>query len=218
MFETVGMLRQGGICMVGLGFCSIAAVTIIIERLIALRRDKVLEPHILRVAREYGGENAARQALTVFRRSGSPLARVLEESLQTRRLEHAQSVEAVHATGRSQVARLEKGLTILEIIGGVSPLLGLLGTVLGMVRVFTAISASGVGNPQVLSDGISQALVTTVAGLIVAIPAVGFHSWFSRRIDNYATEMLNVSTQFSFRVRGAEKASSEDPKPSARAY
>lgn len=204
MFETLGMLRQGGLCMVALGGCSLAAATIIIERAMALRRDKVIEPHILRIVRDYGGEASAEQALMACKRSGRPLARVIEEVLQTRHLDPSQAVEAINATGRSQVAHLERGLTVLEIIGSTSPLLGLLGTVLGMVEVFTAITASGIGNPQVLSDGISKALVTTVAGLFVAIPAVGFCSWFGRRVDEFATEMLNVSTQFSFRVRAPE--------------
>lgn len=204
MFETLGMLRQGGLCMIALGGCSLAAATIIIERAMALRKDKILEPHILRLVRDYDGEQSAEPAVVSCRRSGRPLARVIEEVLRTRHLDHAQAVEAIHATGRAQVAQLERGLTLLEIIGGISPLLGLLGTVLGMVEVFEAITASGIGNPQVLSDGISKALVTTVAGLFVAIPAVAFYSWFSRRVDDFATEMLNVSMQFSFRVRAPE--------------
>lgn len=204
MFETLGMLRDGGMCMVPLGGCSLVAATIVIERALALRKDVVMEPHILRLVRDYNGEKSAESCVMSCRRSGRPLARVIEEVLHTRHLEHAQAVEAINATGRSQVAQLERGLTMLEIIGGVSPLLGLLGTVLGMVEVFSAITASGIGNPQVLSGGISKALITTVAGLFVAIPAVGFHSWFSRRVDDFATEMQNVSTQFSFRVRAPE--------------
>ena len=204
MFETLGMLRDGGVCMIPLGACSLAAATIIIERALALRNDTVMEPHILRLVRDYNGEKSAESCVMSCRRSGRPLARVIEEVLQTRHLEHSQAVEAINATGRSQVARLERGMTLLEIIGVVSPLLGLLGTVLGMVDVFSAITASGIGNPQVLSHGISEALITTVAGLFVAIPAVGFHSWFSGRVDGFATEMQNVSTQFSFRVRAPE--------------
>lgn len=204
MFETLGMLQQGGLCMVALGGCSLAGAAIIIERGLALRKDLVIEPHILRQMRDYAGEKSADSLLMSCRRSGRPLARVVEEVIQTRRLDHAQAVEAIRATGRSQVAGLERGLTVLEIIGGISPLLGLLGTVLGMVEVFSAITASGIGNPQVLSDGIAKALVTTVAGLFVAIPSVAFHSWFSRRVDDFATEMLNAVTQFSFRVRAPE--------------
>ncbi|MCX5769963.1 MAG: MotA/TolQ/ExbB proton channel family protein, partial [Candidatus Hydrogenedentes bacterium] len=138
MFETLGMLRDGGVCMVPLGACSLAAATIIIERALALRKDSVMEPHILRLVRDYNGEKSAESCVMSCRRSGRPLARVIEEVLQTRHLEHSQAIEAINATGRSQVARLERGMTMLEIIGIVSPLLGLLGTVLGMVDVFSA--------------------------------------------------------------------------------
>ena len=102
----------------------------------------------------------------------------------------------MHAAGRTQVGTLERGLTVLEIITGISPLLGLLGTVLGMVTVFNAITAAGLGNPQVLSGGISKALVTTVAGLTVAIPALACHTWFSRRVDDLAVEMQDRATGF----------------------
>ena len=108
----------------------------------------------------------------------------------------------MHATGRSQVGTLERGLTLLEIIANVSPLLRLLGTVLGMVAVFDAITTEGLGNPQVLSEGISKALVTTVAGLCVAIPALACHSWFSRRVDDLATEMQDRATGLVAKLQG----------------
>ncbi|MDP7639362.1 MAG: MotA/TolQ/ExbB proton channel family protein, partial [Candidatus Hydrogenedentes bacterium] len=96
---------------------------------------------------------------------------------------------------------LERGLTLLEIVAGISPLIGLLGTVLGMVTVFDAITAEGIGNPQVLSNGISKALVTTVAGLCIAIPSLAFHSYFSRRVESLAMEMQDVAMGFITKVR-----------------
>jgi len=205
MFETIGMLRQGGLIMLPLGLCSLTAVTIILERLYALRRSAVIGGRVPRIMQQYGGEATADAALAACRQTQGPLARVIEEVIRTRHIEHAQAVEAVHATGRTQVASLERGLTLLEIIAGVSPLLGLLGTVLGMVTVFNAITAQGIGDPQVLSDGISKALVTTVAGLIIAIPSLAFHSWLSRRVDDYAMEMQNAAMSFVFKVRALAK-------------
>ena len=207
MFETIGMLRQGGLIMLPLGLCSLTAVTIIIERLYALRRSAVIAGRVLRVMQQYGGEGTADAALAACRQTQSPFARVIEEVIRTRHIQHAQAVEAVHATGRTQVASLERGLTLLEIIASISPLLGLLGTVLGMVTVFNAITAQGIGDPQVLSDGISKALVTTVAGLIIAIPALAFHSWLSRRVDDYAMEMQNAAMSFVFKVRALPRRS-----------
>lgn len=196
MLEGFGMLQQGGWVMFPIALCSLAAVTIIVERALALRRASVIDDRVLRAIEDYQGEAAAETVLVTCRRSRSPFARIIGEVLRSRRLDHAQAIETMHAAGRTQVTRLERGLTLLEIIAGISPLLGLLGTVLGMVSVFNAITAEGLGNPQVLSGGISQALVTTVAGLIVAIPALAFHSLLSKRVDELASEMQNHATAF----------------------
>jgi biopolymer transport protein ExbB len=114
-------------------------------------------------------------------------------------------MQTMEAVGRTQVGVLERGLTLLEIIAGTSPLLGLLGTVLGMVTVFNAITLQGIGNPQVLSKGISQALITTVAGLCVAIPALASHSWLARRVDDLADEMHHRAAGFLGKVHEGKK-------------
>ena len=101
------------------------------------------------------------------------------------------------------MGRLDRGLIVLEIVAGISPLIGLLGTVLGMVTVFDAIAVQGLGNAQVLSEGISKALVTTVGGLCVAIPALAFHSIFSRRVESLAVEMHDLATGFLSKLYGA---------------
>lgn len=190
------MLVQGGWIMFPLAACSIAGLTIVIERAIALRRNAVLDPTIVDLAEDYSAKTSPEKAELACRRAHGPFARLIEQVLAARHLDHIQALETMHAVGRTQVARLERGLIILEIVAGVSPLLGLLGTVLGMRTVFNAITAEGLGNPQVLSAGISKALVTTVAGLSVGIPALAFHSWFSSRVDDLATEMQDRATGF----------------------
>ncbi|MBI4558382.1 MAG: MotA/TolQ/ExbB proton channel family protein [Candidatus Hydrogenedentes bacterium] len=190
------MLRQGGLLMVPLALCSIAALTIIIERWLALRRDRILDSRLLRLLDEYDGDQSAEAAIMLCRRVGGPFSRILEEILKARHLDHTQVLETMHATGRTQIGVLERGLTLLEIIAGVSPLLGLLGTVLGLVNIFDAITTAGIGNAQALSDGIAKALITTIAGLTVAIPALAAHSWFSKRVDDLATEMQDRATGF----------------------
>lgn len=198
MSEFIAMAQQGGWPMIPLGICSLAAVTIVLERAFALRRHKVISPEIVRILHEYGIDNGAtpRHAIAVCQRTSGAFARIAEELIQTRHLSHAQLLETMHAVGRTHVARLERGLTLLEIIAGVSPLIGLLGTVLGMVTVFDAITSQGLGNPQVLSAGISKALVTTIAGLCVAIPALAFHGIYSKRVDELAIEMQERATAF----------------------
>ena len=187
--------------MIPLAFCSLAAVTIIIERLVALRRGRVLQAGVVDALRSYAGEDSVKPTLDVCVQSGGAFARIIEELLNARHLDHVHVIETVHVTGRREVGRLERGLIVLEIIAGISPLIGLLGTVLGMVTVFDAITAEGIGDPQVLSDGISKALITTVAGLCVAIPSLAFHSYLSNLVESMAIEMEELATGFSARMR-----------------
>ncbi|MCP4643813.1 MAG: MotA/TolQ/ExbB proton channel family protein [bacterium] len=196
MFQMFVMLKQGGWIMVPLGACSIIGLTIIIERFAALRRRAVIDERVVRLLAEYSDRTSAEKAIALCRRAKGPFARLVEELIRARDLDHVQSLELMHATGRTQVGTLERGLILLEIIAGASPLLGLLGTVLGMRNVFDAITAQGLGNPQVLSGGISKALVTTVAGLCVAIPTLACHAWFCRRVDDLAVEMQDRGTGF----------------------
>jgi len=205
MIETIRMLKYGGAVMIPIGICSLAALAIILERAFALRRSKVLAPKVLALVETYNGSTPDEAALMACRRAKGAFARIIETVLKTRRLDHAQAIETMHATGRTEVGALERGLTALEIVAGISPLLGLLGTVLGMVNVFDAITVGGLGNPQTLSSGISKALVTTVAGLVVAIPALAFHSWFSRRVDDLAAEMQDRATAFLVQLQGQER-------------
>jgi biopolymer transport protein ExbB len=193
--------------MFPLAICSLAGLTIIIERFVALRRASVIDPLVVQLVEKYGERTSPDEAILVCRRARGPFARLIEEVIRARHLDHVQALEMMHATGRTQVGMLERGLTILEIIAGVSPLLGLLGTVLGMVAVFDAITTEGLGNPQILSEGISKALVTTVAGLTVAIPALACHSWFSRRVDDLAVEMQDRATGFIAKLQALRRKS-----------
>jgi len=202
MQDLLQMLSDGGFIMFPIGICSIIALAIILERTLSLRRDRVLDQRVIDLLEHYEGGEDARQAIITCQRARGAFARVIEEVIRVRHLDHAQAIESMHAAGRTQVARLERGLTLLEIVANVSPLLGLLGTVLGMVTVFNAITSQGLGNPQILSEGISQALITTVAGLCVAIPALAFHSLFTKRVDDLAAEMQDRATSFIVKLQG----------------
>lgn len=197
---TIEFLQQGGWPMIPLGICSVLAVGVFVERLAALRRRTVLDPEVVALVEDYHNDVSAETALGVCTDARGPFARIIEEVLKARHLNHAQVVETMHVTGRTQVGQMERGLTLLEIIAGISPLIGLLGTVVGMVHVFNAISAEGLGDPQVLARGISQALITTIVGLCVAIPALACHSWLSRRVDDFAVEMQERTTFFIAKI------------------
>lgn len=201
MGPLFNLLWQGGWPMIPLAFCSLIALTIILERAVALRRQKIIHEAVLTLLRDYKGESSAERALFECARMPGPFARLIEEMIRVRHLDHDQAIETMRAVGRTQVGRLERGLTVLEIVAAISPLLGLLGTALGMVTVFDAITAQGLGNPAVLSEGISKALITTVAGLSVAIPALAFHSLFSKRVDELAIEMQDRATAFIVKLQ-----------------
>lgn len=199
-------LMAGGWIMALIGLLSLAALTIAIERAIALRRSRVAAGPVLRLMDEYGPRTDPEKAIALCRRHSGPMARVAEECIQARRLAAPQITEIMHATGRAQISALERGMTILEIVAQVSPLLGLLGTVLGMITVFDAVTAEGIGNAQVLSAGIKQALITTVGGLTVAIPSLAAYSVLMKRVDDYATELHERATAFIVKLTAGTEA------------
>jgi len=201
MQDAFELAQQGGWPMIFLAMCSVAALTIIIERLVGLRRSRNIPPSIIDLLEVYHGEESAEAVMQACRHNGRPFARLIESLISSREMTHAQLQDTLNVSGRRQVERMERGLLVLEVVAGISPLIGLLGTVLGMVTVFNAISTYGLGDTQVLSDGISKALVTTVAGLSVAIPALAFHSYFSRRVESMAIEMQDRATHFMAKLQ-----------------
>lgn len=210
MFETYEVLRQGGWPMIPLAVCSLLALAIVIERAFALRRSRIIQAPVLAVIGARGSAANPAPALAVCERTGGPLARIIAEVIRSRELEHHQAIEKLHATGRIQVERLERGLTLLEIIAGISPLIGLLGTVLGMLTVFETITREGLGDPTLLADGIGEALITTIAGLCVGIPALAFHTLFVKRADQLAGEMQDHAVNYLVRLQAGRGESAGD--------
>lgn len=169
--------------------CSVAAMAIIVERIWALRRQRICPRHLVDQIWRWAKNGHLDVARVSALRAGSPLGQILAAGLMN--LHHSREVmkESVEEAGRHVVLELEKYLNTLGTIAAITPLLGLYGTVLGMVRIFSAISGSGVGNPAVLAGGISEALYTTVAGLTVAIPSLMAHRHFQRRVDELVSSM-----------------------------
>ena len=186
MFEIV---KAGGILMVPILLCSVVALAIIGERLWSLQRGRVTPGDLLaRVWHRHRVRELDRKEIDSLRDS-SPLGRVLAAGLVNR--DHPREVmkDAIEETGRQVAMELERYLNTLGTIASITPLLGLLGTVIGMIKVFSAITAEGVGNPTVLAGGISEALITTATGLSVAIPALIFYRYFQGRADELVMVM-----------------------------
>ena len=186
MWDTV---QSGGWLMAPILLCSIVAAAIVIERAWTLRRGRVVPGDLAdRVSAQLGEGAPASVGLAEFDAS-SPLGQVFAAGVDhANRGTGPMKAAMQEAVGRAN-HELQRYLTTLGIIASVTPLLGLLGTVVGMIEVFSALMLVGTGNAQALAGGIAEALITTAAGLSVAIPALMFHRYFLRRVDDLALEM-----------------------------
>jgi biopolymer transport protein ExbB len=177
------MVTAGGWLMLPILLCSIAALGICIERLITLNADRISPPHLLaKVWTQLKNNEMDAPKLRTLRAS-SPLGQILAAGLGNAHLGRDVMKESIQEAASHVVHDLERYLNALGTIAAVTPLLGLLGTVVGMIKVFTEIMAQGTGNASVLAGGISEALITTAAGLSVAIPSLIMHRYFVGRID-----------------------------------
>lgn len=182
-------IQAGGWVMIPIIANSIFALAIVLERLWTLRKRRIMPPGLTIQVWRWHQEGKITPERLQELRLGSPLGRILAAGLIN--VKHKREVvkEIIIETGRQTVAELERYLNALGTIVATSPLLGLLGTVTGMIQTFFVITASGVGNPLLLSGGIAEALITTAAGLIVAIPSLVFHRYFNGLIDTLALDM-----------------------------
>jgi biopolymer transport protein ExbB len=186
VFELV---KAGGWLMLPIIACSIAAMAIILERFWVLRRRRVMPAKLTARVWHWHKEGELNQDRIVQVRDSSPLGRILAAGLVNRAHRREIMKEAIGEVGRQVVSDLERYLNTLGTIASITPLLGLLGTVIGMIKVFAEITNAGVGNPGVLAGGISEALITTAAGMSVAIPSLIFYRYFTARVDRLAIGM-----------------------------
>ncbi len=183
------IILAGGWLMAPILLCSTLAVAIIIERFWTLRTSKVMPEGLDATVEDWAARHELDQRHLNELRAGSPLGRIYASALLNRKRPREVIKESVEDTGRHVVHDLERFLNTLGTIAGISPLLGLLGTVIGMIEVFSAIMISGVGDANVLAGGISQALITTAAGLTVAIPSYFFYRFFRGMVAEYVISM-----------------------------
>jgi len=204
MFELV---KSGGLLMLPILICSIIALAIIAERFWSLRRSKIAPKHLVAQIYHMRKKNQLDMNAIQNLKENSALGRVLASGLMT--MHHSRDVmkESIEETGRHVVHEMEKHLNMLGTVASITPLLGLLGTVVGMIKVFTAITAQGVGNPAVLAGGISEALITTAAGLTVAIPALIASRYFRRLIDDLVVHLEEEAIKLVEVIHGQRDAS-----------
>ncbi len=196
--------QKGGPTMWPLLFASIISVAIFIEKALFLRRGRVAPPFLLDQVRARLLDSKREEALAYLRQDGSPMAQVLAAGVATKERRREVLRDRLEDAGRHQLPTLEAHLNALGIIAGVSPLLGLLGTVSGMIKVFNTIALRGVGQAGALAGGISEALFSTAMGLMVAIPAYIAYRYFRRRAEVLAVEMERVAMELLDFLTGGE--------------
>ncbi|HHO58226.1 MAG TPA: MotA/TolQ/ExbB proton channel family protein [Oceanithermus profundus] len=196
--------------MVPIIACSVLATAIIVERLWALQGSRVTPRHLLAQVWHWERKRELDKERIIQIRNGSPLGRVLAAGLVNRDKDREIMKEAIEDVGRHVVHDLQRYLNSLGTIAAISPLLGLLGTVIGMIKVFTAMTTAGVGNVASLAGGISEALITTAAGLVVAIPSLMFYRYFQGRVDALVVEMEQQAIKLIEVMHGQREREPED--------
>ncbi|WNH51557.1 MotA/TolQ/ExbB proton channel family protein [Stenotrophomonas oahuensis] len=183
------LVKAGGWPMVPLLLLGVLALAIVLERFWTLRRNEVLPPGLGQEVRNWAARGKLDPNHIQSLRANSPLGALLAAALEARNRPRDQIRERIEDAGRHLVHRMERFLNALGTIASTGPLLGLLGTVIGMIQMFLGILDHGVGDVNQLAGGIGKALVCTATGMIVAIPALMFHRYFKGRINGYVIEM-----------------------------
>ena len=186
------LIQAGGVLMWPILFCSVLGLAIALERFGVLRRRRVVPPFLLDEVRDLLG-GAVSPAQIYALRQHSPLGEVFAAGLHNPSYDRAVLKETLEEAGRHVVQRLSRNLNALNTIAAVTPLMGLLGTVIGMIKVFAAIHTFGSGEVEVLSSGIAEALLTTAAGLGVGIPCLVLHQFLRSRVNALAMDLEQQS-------------------------
>ncbi len=199
--NVMDFVQKGGVMMIPIGLCSLVALTVIIERLISLRRKSVIPPAFMpglkKVLNDKPGDTEA--AMGYCRRSNSAIANVLAAGIRKIDRCSPQIIEkSIEEAGEREVLKLRKHLRSLSVIASVTPLMGLLGTIIGMITAFQTVAISGeaLGKTEMLAGGIYEAMITTAAGLSVAIPVLICYHWISAKIDTLVADIDHMSVDF----------------------
>lgn len=196
--SLLSLLLKGGVVMIPIGLCSVAAVAISIERFISLRRDKVNPPTFMDGLKVlFSGQVAdARQAVAYCDQQQCPMGEIVKAGVRRLRQGPDAVEKAVEDAGSREVYKMKRSLRWLLAIGTIAPLLGLLGTVYGLIRAFQAAHKTGVGKAADLAKGIYEAMVTTATGLTLAIPVLIVYQILAGHIDTLVDDIDEQAIDF----------------------
>ncbi len=186
---VLDILMAGGWAMLPILICSAIALAIVLERCWTLRRSSVLPPGLGQEVREWARSDKLDASHLEQLSAGSPLGELLASALAVRNRPRDQIKERLEDTGRHIVHRMERYLNTLGTIALIGPLLGLFGTVIGLIRMFMEVMGGGMADPTKMAGGIGEALVCTASGLTVAIPAYVLHRYFRSKVAGYCVQM-----------------------------
>ncbi len=207
------LFQKGGPTMWVLAALSVAGLAVIVERLLVLYRARTdTEAFTARIAAALEAQRYE-EALEMARRGTGAMARILAAGLERIRRGRTEVEKAIEARGNLEVSKLERGLVFLQAVAKTAPLVGFFGTVSGMIKAFEAMGRAGLGNPANVALGISEALITTAAGLAVAIPAFFCHALFVGKVNRFVMELEEGSIRF---LEALEEAEERQAKSLAR--
>ena len=196
----IDLIRTGGMTIVFLLLVSVVSLGFIIEKFLSLRYERKklnLYRNILE-KKSFSTQDIIR----LIKNDDSTSSVVMKNIMDNRTMSREENIHITRSVLRHEISVLERGLEVIEIAASISPLLGLLGTVIGMIEAFTAISQKGIGDPSYFSQSISKALITTVVGLIVAIPSYTAFLFFSKKVEDLVVEMDKYATILTTNLYG----------------
>ncbi|BAS27557.1 MotA/TolQ/ExbB proton channel family protein [Limnochorda pilosa] len=192
----VDIFIQGGPVMIPLGLLSLIGFAVFLERIWYLRRNRANTDELVEEVHVALEQERLLEAVQIAKRHRGPVAAVLSVAVANFDRPSRELRERIEQAGQDEVYKMERRLVWLETIAAIAPLLGLLGTVLGIIDSFQILSAAqGVGDPAAISSGIAQALITTAAGLIIAIPTLFAHNWLSSIVDRRVQDMNRAASE-----------------------
>lgn len=200
--ETLNQwFQDGGYMMYPLTLAAFVALIVIVERLFAIRRDQILRPELRIAIDDMESADDAQKCAELSRKTPGPFAQIINLVFENQTLSTSEIAQAIEDQGQYEIRVLERGVGLLETIAGIAPLMGLLGTVLGIITVFDQIQDVGLTDPGAFSGGISEALITTVYGLSIGIIVLISYNLINRRVENYVSQIQHTASQLMYKLK-----------------
>ena len=190
---VLDLIDKGGVLIYPLIVLLIWGILIIVVKLVTLRNDRIINPGVVQKIEELLLQQKIPEATAYCKQNQLPMTRILLAGIVSFERSEAELKEILEEAGRQELPGIRRHLTALGTIAGAAPLIGLLGTVLGMISVFATLSQETNVNPTTLAGGISEALITTAVGLVIATPTLIFHNFFVAKVQNLIIEMEKIS-------------------------